>query len=129
MERRDFLATGLSIAGALATRSVQGQPTIVTRAAVVVGIDQVGSARPLKAARAGARAMAAWLTAEGFDVRLLVDDPGTPVKASDVYEAVNGYVRRDTVEQLVIYFGGHGFLKGTGDEYGLLPGALDNPNE
>jgi len=127
MERRDLLAAGLSVAGALATRSARAQP-IVTRAAVVVGIDQVGSARPLKAARAGARAMASWLQAEGFDVKLLVDDP-SPVKANDVYEAVNGYVRLDTVEQLVVYFGGHGFLKGTGDEYGLLPGALDNPNE
>ncbi len=39
MERRDFLAASLTLAGALATRSAHGQPTPSTRAAVVIGVD------------------------------------------------------------------------------------------
>ena len=39
MERRDFLAASLTMAGALATRSARGQPTPSTRAAVVIGVD------------------------------------------------------------------------------------------
>ena len=128
MERRDFLAAGLSLGAALALPPVRGATPIPTRAAVVVGIDQVGSTEPLKAARSGARAMARWLESEGFAVTLLVDDP-KPVLAHDVSSAVNAYVRLNTLDQLVIYFGGHGFLQGTGDEYALLPGALDDTNE
>src|SRR6266446_5980039 len=61
MERREFLATSLSMAGAFAMRSAYGQPTPSNRAAVVIGVDKVGSFQPLRAARSGAIAVADWL--------------------------------------------------------------------
>lgn len=127
MQRRNFLAKSLAISGVLRTQALRAQ-TGVTRGAVVIGIDKVDGAKSLGGARSGARSMAQWLHGEGFDVKLLIDDAGT-VKASDVFDAVNAYVLRNTLDQLVIYFGGHGFLKGTGEEFALLPNALNNPSE
>jgi hypothetical protein len=128
MKRRDFLVAGVSMASAWAARSARGQP-IKTRGAVVIGVDRVGNLQPLKSAGSGARSMAAWLAAEGFDVKPFVDAPNSPVRANDIFMAVDEFVRRGTLDQLVIYFGGHGFIKGTGDEFAVLSGALDNPSE
>jgi hypothetical protein len=128
MERRDFLAASLTLAGALATRSTHGQPTPSTRAAVVIGVDTAGDFPTLRAARSGARSVAAWLTAEGFDVALLVDDPN-PVTANGVKAAVKAFVERPTLDQLVVYFAGHGFVNNSSAELWLLSGAPDDPNE
>lgn len=128
MKRREFMTASLSVAGAVSMRSLRAQPTPSKRGAVVIGVDKVGTLQPLAAARSGARAVAAWLTAEGFEVKLFVDDP-RPVRANDLFEAVNAFVKRGTLDQLVVYFAGHGFVKGTQEEFGLLSGSLDNPNE
>src|SRR4030095_1769940 len=103
MKRREFLATGLSMAGAFAMRSAYGQPAPSNRAAVVIGVDKVGSFQPLRAARSGAIAVADWLRGEGFEVALLVDDPN-PVRTADLKAAIKTFVNRGTIDQLVIYF-------------------------
>src|SRR5262245_23047771 len=124
MERREFLAAGLSLAGAFATRSAYSQPVTSNRAAVVIGVDKVGSLDPLRAARSGAKSVADWLKVEGFDVKLIVDE-ANPVRVSDVKAAIKPLVERGTLDQLVVYFAGHGFVKPYKAELWLLSGALD----
>lgn len=128
MRRRDFLAAGTAMVGALAAPALRGQPTPVTRGAVVIGVDKVGGLAPLRAARSGAVSMASFLTAEGFDVKLLVDDQ-KPVTAGDLKAAIKAYVNAGTLDQLVIYFAGHGFASATNSEFWLLSDALTDVNE
>lgn len=128
MRRRDFLAMGVTMAGTFAARTVLGQPAGPrVRAAVVIGVDKAGNLPVLRAAASGARMVASWLAAEGFEVRLFVDD-GKPVKADEIFDAIADLVGRGTLDQLVVYFSGHGFLSGY-SEHWMLSKAPDNPNE
>jgi hypothetical protein len=126
--RRQFLAAGLTLASAYATRAAYSQPAPSTRAAVVVGIDRVGGLQPLRAARSGAVAVADWLKTEELDVTLIVDDQ-KPVLANDLKTAIKTLVNRGTLDQLVIYFAGHGFVSGSNSEFWLLSNALEDANE
>src|SRR5437899_9268834 len=111
MRRRDFLAAGILTAGAFTMPRVCGTPTPrpKNRGAVVIGVDKVGNLPTLKAAASGARKIAEWLTDEGFDVRLFVDDR-RPVTASDLLDAIESFIERGTLDQLVVYFAGHGCI-------------------
>ena len=93
------------------------------RAGIVIGVDQVGGGLPrLAAAASGARQVAEWLERNDYHVRLFTDE-NTPVGRSDIFKAVQELVEAGNMERLVIYFAGHGFLKGPVDEYWLLSGA------
>jgi hypothetical protein len=128
MRRRDLLAMGAAMAGMFAARSVLGQETApLKRAAVVIGVDKVGDLPVLSAAKTGARTVATWLDAEGFEVKTFLDD-GKAVRVSEIFDAVDGLVRRGTLDQLIIYFSGHGFLSNYA-EFWMLSNAPDNPNE
>jgi hypothetical protein len=127
MERRDFLAAGFALTGALIIPTVRAQSEM-RRGAVIIGVDQPVGLPKLRAARTGARSVSDWLQEEGFDVKLFVDGE-KPVKASDIVTAITEFVKRGTLEQLVVYFAGHGFISGTLSEFWLLSGAPENPNE
>jgi hypothetical protein len=107
--------------------AVQGAVGVISRAAVVLGVNRTGCLAPLRAATTGAREVAAWLCGEGLDVACLSDD-SEPVTISAVKTAVKKYVDLATVEQLVIYFAGHGYLNGAAEIW-LLSGAPDDPDE
>jgi Caspase domain len=127
--RRQFLAAaGFTLASTHATRAAAPQPALSSRAAVGVGVDRVGGPPPLRAAASGAVAVAEWLTSEGLDITLIVDHQN-PVLANDVKVAIKALVNRGTLEQLVIYFAGHGFVSASNSEFWLLSSALENPNE
>ena len=99
------------------------------RAAVVIGVDAVGGGLPrLRAAASGAREVAEWLRRSDYDVRLFTDED-VPVERSAVFRTVAGFVEAGTVDRLVVYFAGHGFLKGPVDEFWLLSGAPADPSE
>ena len=104
MRRRDFLAMAVTTAGLLAVRPVLaksgGQKQ---RAAVVIGVNKAGQLPVLNAAVSGARTVANWLEAEGFEVKLLVDD-GKPVRVSEIFDVIEEFVGRGTLDQLVVYF-------------------------
>ena len=129
MRRRDLLQLGIAMPAVLATRVVRAQPTTntVTRAAVVIGVDKPVSLPPLHAAASGAQKVGAWLKSEGFELQLFTDDQ-KPVKAEDIFAAIDGFVRLGTLQQLVVYFAGHGCVVGTG-EYWLLSQAPYNANQ
>ena len=98
-----------------------------TRAAVVIGVDKTGDLPVLRAAVSGAKSVAEWLTGEGFEVKLIVDE-GQPVTADAIKKTVTALVDRGTLTQLVIYFSGHGVAFGS-SEFWLLTGAPDDLNE
>ena len=126
MRRRDFLVLGASLAGTLAARPGLAQQKLV-RAAVVIGVDKAGNLPVLSAAASGARGMAEWLASEGFEVKPFIDDAGE-VRVTPIVDAVQELIDRGTLDQLVIYFAGHGFLYAY-SEHWMLSRAPDNPNE
>ncbi|MDH3296496.1 MAG: caspase family protein, partial [Acidimicrobiia bacterium] len=79
------------------------------RAALVIGVDKTGGGMPpLQSAAAGALEVAAWLRDEGYDVVELTDAAG-PLHASRVKEELKTLVTYPaTLDQLVVYFSGHG---------------------
>lgn len=129
MRRREFLATGFASAGLLAAWPVLAQGRgALQRAAVVIGVNKSGNLPILSAAASGARTVANWLRIEGFEVKLLVDDDDGLVTVNKIFRTIDLLVDRGTLDQLVIYFSGHGFLKGY-TEIWMLSGAPRNPNE
>jgi hypothetical protein len=126
MRRRDFVAMLGATASLAVLRRSLAQPA-ATRAAVVIGVNKSGDLPTLNAAAAGAQEMARWLREEGFEVKELTDVEG-PVTASDVFKAVNAFVKLETLDQLLVYFSGHGYLSGN-SEHWLLSEAPDDPNQ
>jgi Caspase domain len=128
MKRREFLRLSAAAAGTLAAPSVLSRAqAATTRAAVVIGVKKAGNLPILTAAADGARSFATWLQSEGFEVKLFVDD-AKPVRVGDIIDAIFELVERATLEQLVVYFSGHGFLN-SWSEHWLLSKAPHNPNE
>jgi Caspase domain len=104
-------------------------PPGTTRAAVVVGVNKTGTLPPLQAAASGAHDIQKWLADhEGYHVTPVTDAAGSAVTLMDVITAVRRYVDLGTLETLVVYFAGHGYLNGQ-SEIWLLSGAPDNPIE
>ncbi len=128
MRRREFLASALAAAPFLSARKVAAQGRDPNaRAAVVIGVNATGNLPILNAAVSGAKEVATWLKGEGFGVKEHIDD-NQAVTVVDIFDSVNQLVSLGTLEQLVIYFSGHGFLNSF-DEIWMLSGAPSNPNE
>jgi hypothetical protein len=93
------------------------------QAAIVIGVDRVASGlTPLTAAASGASEVGNWLSRNDYDVDEVTDAVG-PLTRVTIFNLVNRRVAQGNLERLVIYFAGHGFLKGPFDEYWLLSGA------
>ncbi|MGW5961078.1 hypothetical protein, partial [Methylorubrum thiocyanatum] len=87
----------------------------------------------LRAAASDAEAIRDWLAAEGFEIVLLTDTKdgvrgAGRVLLEEVTDAITSFCQRGTLDQLVIYFAGHG-LQYIGSEIWLLSGAPDRSNE
>jgi hypothetical protein len=101
----------------------------MNRAAVIIGVNKTGDLPVLNAAASGAREFAQWASTQGFDVNLLTDENGKSVGISDIKNAIRTFVQQGTFTQLVIFFSGHGILRGPDYELWLLSGAPSDPNE
>ncbi len=109
--------------------TAQSAPEVITRAAVVIGVDQPQGLPKLHAAASGAKSVADWLeNQQHFKVKRFTDDNKQPVRAAEIFKAIDYFVGLETVQQLVVYFAGHGCVVGYG-EYWLLSEAPHNPNE
>jgi hypothetical protein len=130
LRRRDILAAGIAGAGILAARFAMAQQNAPpsTRAAVVIGVDKVGGLPILNGAKSGAKEVARWLGDEGYGVTPIYDEGNKAVTLAEIEDAVSMLAGRGTLTQLVIYFAGHGVLKGY-SELWLLSGAPDRVNE
>ena len=99
------------------------------RAVVAIGVNSVGGLPVLSAAVSGAEKIAEWAGKQPFDVELLTDRNGSSVTIAAIKRAIRRFVDPRTYSQLIIYFGGHGVLRGPNNELWLLSGAPDDPTE
>ncbi len=100
------------------------------RAAVLIGVADTGGYPHLEAVGKGLDEVQAWIVSQGdFGDRVAVisDHTGTPVTVTQIKDAVRGFVETGTVEQLLIYYAGHGMNVGY-QEFWLLSDAPDDPN-
>jgi hypothetical protein len=103
----------------------------MNRALVLIGVRRAGLLPELQAVAPALAAMREWAADQRIPpelVRVLSDEAGQPVRAGEIFDAVQAFCGLGTVEQLVVYFTGHGINKGY-SEYWLLSGAPANPNE
>src|SRR5271155_913974 len=100
---------------------------MIKSALVAIGVSRVPTL-PLLQTEKAVRAICKWAKSQNFDVTSLTDEDGRKVALQDVEQAVAGYVRPGTYDQLLVYFAGHGFNKGTNADFWLLSDAPLNGN-
>jgi hypothetical protein len=127
MRRREFIAMLAGTASTLVGLRSFADNVPSYRAAVVIGVNKAGDLPVLGAAASGARQVEQWLRQQHFDVHAHIDDAG-PVQAHALFQTIQTLVNAGTLDQLVIYFAGHGFLNGTTETW-LLSEAPENASE
>ena len=100
------------------------------RAAVLIGVQEVKGLTKLHAVHDGVDRMEQWALDQGMERKLVrtITDKNGQVKADDVEEAMIETLGTDGLEQLIIYFAGHG-VNVSYNEYWLLTHAVDRPNQ
>jgi hypothetical protein len=98
------------------------------KAAVIIGVNKTGGLPILSAAVSGAKEFKHWAEEQDFETTLLSDEQ-EPVTLFGIKEVIKKLVNARTYTQLLVFFAGHGILKGPNDEHWLLSGAPDDPNE
>jgi len=99
----------------------------MVRRAIIIGVNKTGKLPTLSSAVQSAIAFGNWADSQDIDKTLLTDERGD-VTIEMVTEAIQKCIDTQDTNQLIIYFSGHGILKGPGDEYWLLSKAPDDPN-
>ena len=101
----------------------------MTRAAIFIGVDKTGGLPVLKDAANGAQRFAEeWAKAQPISKRQVLTDEKKPVTAGMIKTAVRKILEPGDVEQLFIYFAGHG-VNIHRREYWLLSDADNDPQE
>ena len=105
----------------------------MVRAAILIAVNKTGGLPPLQSPSRDARRVEDWLKREGFETTVISDTgtvPGDagPVDAATIKRLVKEFVDRGTIEQLLIYFSGHGYCN-FGTEIWLLSGAPEDASE
>lgn len=99
------------------------------RVVVLIGVGRAGDLTPLKAVRGGIDQMAVWARSQGIsgdDLKILCDDQA-PVMVHQISAMIRALVASSTVEQLLVYFSGHGSYN-NGERW-LLSMAPEDPAE
>lgn len=94
------------------------------RGAVMIGVSKTGNLPQLKAAVGCAKKMGEWAIQQGFTkklVKVITDEKGS-VRAQHIIDAVDKILEEDGLEQILVYFAGHG-VNNARSEYWLLSGA------
>jgi caspase domain-containing protein len=95
----------------------------VKRAAVFIGVDRVGGMPPLKDAARGVRRMEQWARSQKIDViEVFTDENDSSVEVGSIKKAIKRIVESGNIDQLIVYFAGHGVNIRYG-EYWLLSDA------
>ncbi|WP_203669576.1 caspase family protein [Cellulomonas pakistanensis] len=104
----------------------------MARALVLVGVARTGGRFPELPAVPGAVAdVRSWAAEQGVPDDLVLtftDDDGAPVTSGAVLAGVRALVDRGDVDQLVVYFSGHGINTGNA-EFWLLTGAPEDGSQ
>ncbi len=102
----------------------------MSRALVAIGVSTAPPLPRLDGAITDALAMADWATKSGYEhVHVFTDDNGTLVEAAPLYQCCKALIERPELEQLVIYFAGHGYAPFPGHETWLLSKWNTESNE
>lgn len=84
----------------------------MVRAGVFIGVDKTGNLQVLKDAAAGAGRMHKWALAQGMvdqtHAKLITDADGKKVHPDLIYDAIKEIIDGPGVDQLILYFAGHG---------------------
>jgi len=84
----------------------------MARAGVFIGVDQTGTLLRLNDAAAGAQRMHNWALAQGMadktHAKLITDAGGKVVTPDLIYDAIMEIIDGPGVDQLILYFAGHG---------------------
>ncbi len=84
----------------------------MVRAGVFIGVDQTGHLQKLNDAAAGAKRMHEWALSQGMidrtHAKLVTDENNQKVKPELIYDAIKEIIDGPGVDQLIIYFAGHG---------------------
>lgn len=101
----------------------------MTRAGIFIGVDRTGGLRTLRDAAAGARRMHEWALTQGIldntHAKLITDADGAKVRPDQIYDAITELIDGPGVDQLVVYFAGHGVNINRGERW-LLSDAPRN---
>ncbi|MBA3351774.1 MAG: hypothetical protein H0U23_05010 [Blastocatellia bacterium] len=93
----------------------------MVRAGIFIGVDQTGNLQKLKDAAAGAQRMHAWAIAQGMvdqtHARLITDRGGKTVDPNKIYDAIKEIIDGPGVDQLIVYFAGHGVNINRGEQW------------
>lgn len=100
----------------------------MARVAIFIGVKKTGNLPTLPDAQGSAERMAAWAAQEGMRVPPALTDKIQPVTAKLIKDAIKAELDKGDVEQLFVYFAGHGVNVRMG-EYWLLSGAPDDSQE
>ena len=99
------------------------------RAGIFIGVDRTGGLQKLNDAAAGARRMYQWALAQGMPdnthAKLFTDEGGAKVDPTRIADAIDEICNGAGVEQLIVYFAGHGMNLQRGDRW-LLSDAPKN---
>lgn len=101
----------------------------LTRAGVFIGVNRAGTLPKLADAASGAKRMYDWAISQGMvdpaSARLITDARGKKVTPARIKNAINAILDGPGVEQLLVYFAGHG-LNINRNETWLLSGAPED---
>jgi uncharacterized caspase-like protein len=102
----------------------------VSRALVAIGVSNAPPLDQLDGAIKDAKDIAKWAKASGFEhVRTFTDENGARVRAHDIFAHCKNLLAKKTLEQLVIFFSGHGYSPLPGHELWLLSDWNEDANE
>lgn len=100
----------------------------MNRAVLLIGVSQAGGLGKLKAVESSIDKMAAWAKRQGIPDDQIIrrtDAGGLKVTVADLFKDIKALADRDTIEQLIVYFSGHGVVNNR-QEYWLLSDAPVN---
>ncbi|MGX1887232.1 hypothetical protein [Streptomyces sp. NPDC055287] len=96
-------------------------PTDLVRAGLFIGVDRTGGLQKLNAAASGARQMHAWALAQGMrdvsQAKLITDAGGRRVGPDELFDAVAELLNGPGLDQLIVYFAGHGVTSNHGERW------------
>jgi Caspase domain len=96
------------------------------RAGIFIGVDKTGTLPRLNDAAAGAKRMHQWALSQGMadqtHAKLITDADGKKVGPDMIYDAIKEIIDGSGVDQLILYFAGHG-VNSNGAEQWLLTDA------
>jgi hypothetical protein len=101
------------------------------RAVVLIGVTKtLANPQPLPGVKGCIAAMEEWAIQQKIPshrIATFTDFDGNPVVPVAIYKQLEVFLKQDQIEQLVIYFAGHGFSSSHGDIW-LLSEAPENQN-